>query len=156
MIRTGSRFGYWVVEWADGFDPSLADLMLQFSEAVIGNRIAIASCDSGPFLPNDAETKNGWTIHNALAISPRIQSVAELPTPGFDEWYVYDLDVPFDHHNSFVNRFGFSPLDTEGGDAEKFWVQVENFRPLHVLGAGTPTMFFATRDEAMFMKITNV
>lgn len=156
MMRTGSRSGYWVVEWADGFDPSLADLMLQFPEAVIGHRIAIASCDSGPFSPSQPEMEKGWTTHNALAVSPCVQSAAELPTPGFDEWYVYDVEAPSDHHKSFVNRFGFSPLDAESEDTKDFWAQVEHFRPLHVLGAGTPTMFFATQDEAMYRRMTNV
>nr|WP_315487100.1 hypothetical protein [uncultured Undibacterium sp.] len=155
-MRTGSRFNYWVVEWADGFDPSLSDLMLQFPQTVVGNRVAIASCDSGPFLPSQAELKKGWTTRNGLAVSPCVQIASELPTPGFDEWYVYNSEVPSDQHKSFVNQFGFSPLDVESQDTKDFWAQVVLYQPLHVLGAGTPTMFVVTQDEALYRRMTSV
>ena len=126
-MRTGFRFDYWVVEWADGFDPSLSSLMLQFPEAVIGSRVAIASCDSDLFLPSQAELKKGWTTRYGLAVSPCVQIAPELPTPGFDEWYVYNSEVPSDLHKSFVNRFGFSPLDVESQDTKDFWAQVVHY-----------------------------
>jgi hypothetical protein len=149
MMRTKFRSGYWVVEWTDNFDPSLADFVSRFPEAVLGHRIAIASCDSGPFSPSEYEISKGWVVHDKLAVSPFVQSISDLPMPGFDEWYVYENEVPNDCHESFVNKFGFSPLGDESVDVNSFWSQVMRFRPLHVLGAGTPAMFFATRDEKL-------
>ena len=156
MMRTGSRSGYWVVEWAGGFDPSLTDLVPRFPEMVVGHRIAIASCDSGPFVPTPDELEKGWFRQNEVAISPRLQDVSDLPMPGFDEWYVYDLEAPTDHIRSFVNRFGFAPLDEGNSETQDFWAQVERLRPLHVLGAGTPTMFFARRDETIYRRVCSV
>ncbi|MGC4441950.1 hypothetical protein ABXW85_24100, partial [Streptococcus suis] len=51
-------------------------------------------------------------------------------------------------YRSSVNRFGFAPLPPD--KATDFWAQVETALPLHVLGAGTPTMFLATRDRISF------
>jgi hypothetical protein len=156
MMRTGVRSGYWVVEWADEFDPNLADFVLRFPEIVRGHRIAIASCDSGSFEPTQAEYAQGWIKKNEMAVSPVVDVVSALPMPGFDEWYVYPGEVPDEHHRLFVNRYGFAPLDELNSETQDFWDQVETLRPLHVVGAGTPTMFFATQDEAIFRKVSSV
>ena len=156
MMRTGFRSGYWVVEWSDEFDPNLADLLPRFPEMVRGHRVAIASCDSGPFEPTQAEYAEGWVKRNGIAVSPVVVEASDLPTPGFDEWYVYAGEAPEGHHRSFVNRWGFAPLDESNPEADVFWDQVERFQPLHVVGSGTPTMFFATRDDAIFRKVSSV
>jgi hypothetical protein len=154
MMRTGFRSAYWVVEWQYEFDPSLADLLSRFPEMVRGHRIAIASCDSGVFEPTQAEYVKGWVKRNEVAVSPIVVEISELPTPGFDEWYVYAGEAPGEHHRSFVNRLGFAPLNESNREFQDFWTQVETFQPLHVIGAGSPTMFFVTRDEVIFRKIT--
>ena len=156
MLRTGFRSGYWVVEWVDEFDPNLAHLLPRCPDLVCGHRVAIASCDSGPFEPTQAEYAKGWVVRNNVALSSIIVEASELPTPGFDEWYVYAGEAPEEHHRSFVNRWGFAPLDETIPEFHDFWGQVEKFQPLHVVGAGTPTMFLATRDEAIFRKVCSV
>jgi len=156
MMRTGFRSGYWVVEWADDFDPNLADLVHRFPEMICGHRVAIASCDSGPFEPTQTEYAKGWIRKNEVAVSPVISEASDLPTPGFDEWYVYAGEAPDQKHRSFVNRWGFAPLDELNPEIQDFWGQVEKFQPLHVIGAGAPTMFLATQDEAIFRKISSV
>ena len=156
MINKGSQAGYWVVTWADGFDPSLDDLLPHLPEAVVGHRVLIASFDSGQFAPIQEELDNGWSLQGSQAVSPRIQSAADLPAVGFDEWYVYEGKVPPEHHKAFVNRFGFSPIDPACMEANEFWEQVKRFQPLHVLGAGTPTMFLVTRDEQTYARAVEV
>lgn len=146
------RPGYHVIVWADDFDPSLATLIASVPELVLGHRVAIASCDSGPFQVDEEDMAKGWAIIGRLAISPRVQSISDLPTPGFDEWYVYESDVPREEHASFVNHHDFSPFDENSKQTENFWKQVERFQPLHVLGAGASTMFLVTRDEAIHKK----
>jgi hypothetical protein len=69
---------------------------------------------------------------------------------------VYPGEVPDEHHRLFVNRYGFAPLDELNSETQDFWDQVETLRPLHVVGAGTPTMFFAAQDEAIFRKVSGV
>ncbi|MES2508843.1 MAG: hypothetical protein V4625_02895 [Pseudomonadota bacterium] len=138
----------------DDFDPNLADLLDRFPEIVRGHRVAIASCDSGAFEPTQVEYAKGWIKAAKLAISPVVDVVSDLPMPGFDEWYVYSGEVPDAHHQTFINRWGFAPLDEVNPETKVFWMQVVQFRPLHVVGAGT-TMFFATQDQEFFRKISN-
>ena len=66
MINTGNKAGYWVVTWADGFDPSLDDLLPHVPEAVVGRRVLIASFDSGQFEPTQEELDNGWSAQLAI------------------------------------------------------------------------------------------
>jgi hypothetical protein len=156
MIIKGRRGEYWAITWADGFDPSLHDLLPLVPEAVLGRRVLIASIDSGQFKPTPDELNDGWSMQGQQAVSPLIEALSVLPAVGFDEWYVYEGDVPREHHKAFVNGFGFSPLDPGCVEAAEFWEQVAQFRPLHVLGAGTPTMFLVTRDERIYAQAEKV
>ncbi len=152
MVKTGKQADYWVVSWADGFDPSLDDLLPHIPEAVLGQRVLIASFDSGQLVPTPYELEHGWSVQGGQAVSAPVKAVSEIPAVGFDEWYVYDRDVPIGHHKSFVNRLGFSPLDPACVEANEFWEQVARFQPLNVLGAGAPTMFLVTRDEQIYAR----
>lgn len=156
MIKTGMHAGYWVVTWADGFDPSLDDLLPHIPEAVLGRRVLIASFDSGQFSPTQHELEHGWSVQGNQAVSAPVKAVSDVPAVGFDEWYVYDGDVPLGHHKAFVNRLGFSPLDPACLEATEFWKQVARFQPLNVLGAGTPTMFLVTRDAQIYARAVAV
>lgn len=152
-MRMGFCSDYWVIEWADGFDPNLRDLVPHFPEMVLGHRVVIASCDSGSFRPDQDELAQGWSWQDEVAVSPCVRDVSDLPMPGFDEWYVFDAEISGGRYRSFVNRYGFAPLNEMDPETHSFWEQVARFRPLHVIGAGTPTMFFVTRDEAIFRRV---
>lgn len=151
-MLTGTRSGYWVVQWSHDWDPSLTDLLEQLPDLVLGRYVSIASCDSGPYRPTDNELQNGWEVTADTATSSRIGSVSDLPVSGFDEWYVHERRPSPYSYQSFVNAFGFSPLTASEDTLNQFWAQVEATRPLHVLGAGTPTMFIVTRDENSFKR----
>lgn len=155
-MRTGFQSDYWVVEWTEGRDPSLKDLIDRFPEIVVGRYAVIVCSDSGSYRPTDAEIKAGWHGQHGMAISPQISEASQLPMPGFDEWYVYDNFGAIGHCRAFVNHFGFAPLDASNDLTNAFWSQVEACQPLHVLGAGTPTMFFLTRVEALFKMVTSL
>lgn len=150
VTRTGERAGYWIVEWNDGTDAAIGDLVFGCPELLLGRRVAIASCDSGAYTPTDEECTAGWSQIGALAVSPLVTAVSQLPMPGFDEWYVYDELLRFEAHANFVNRAGFSPLNVDDPYTEKFWEQVVKLEPLHVLGSGTPCLFLVTRDKTAF------
>lgn len=146
------RFGYWAIQWSAAWDPSLTDLLRVAPELVLGRRVAITSCDSGPYVPSEDELSAGWSLCETTAISREIAQPAELPAPGFDEWYVFDSTpqvVPMRNH---VNQYNFSVLD-ECDATELFWEQIRKAQPLHVLGAGTPNMFFVTRDHDSFERV---
>lgn len=148
----GERNGYWMIEWSDAWDPSLTDLLQVAPELVVGKQVAITSCDSGPYLPSEAELKSGWSRCETTAISRDVVQVTELPAPGFDEWYVYDSAPLICPQRNHVNRYGFSVFD-EGVITESFWDQIRQVAPLHILGAGTPNMFFLTRDRQIFDRV---
>ncbi|MGZ3184955.1 MAG: hypothetical protein ACXU8N_21180 [Telluria sp.] len=151
-MRYGERCGYSAIEWSTAWDPSLRDLIGVAPELVVGQRVAITSCDSGSFRPSAQDLTSGWQCCESTAISKEISSPSDLPTPGFDEWYVFarpPLVVPLRNH---VNRYGFSVFD-ECDEADSFWEQVKESEPLHVLGAGTPNMFLVTRDKAIFDRV---
>lgn len=146
------RFGYWVIQWSEAWDPSLADLLQVAPELVVGRRIAITSCDSGPYVPSEHELNAGWRLFDTTAISKEVVQPSELPAPGFDEWYVFNSTpqvVPLCNH---VNRYNFSVLD-KCDATELFWEQIRKTQPLHVLGAGTPNIFLATRDCDIFKRV---
>jgi hypothetical protein len=109
-MRTGERAGYRIVEWVDGTDGAIEDLVECCPELLFGRYVAIASCDSGPYAPTGEEFTEGWCKFGELAVSPPVKAISELPMPGFDEWYVYDELIKFESHSNFVNRIGFSPL----------------------------------------------
>jgi hypothetical protein len=149
----GERSGYGIIQWSYDWDPSLNDLLNVVPEIALGKRVAITSCDSGPYRLFPEDLAKGWTMEGDISLSPPVSTINELPTPGFDEWYVYD-DVPTTYpKTNFVNRLGFSPLDKDSEETDMFWSQIEEVQPLHVLGAGTPNMFFATRDKATFERV---
>lgn len=153
---TGHRAGYCVIQWSSDWDPSLTDLLERMPGFVIGRRVAIASCDSGRYLPSAAELANGWELVEGIAVSPMIASASALPMPGFDEWYVYDQRPDTYAYKTFVNQFGFSPLAVENPKVTEFWAQVDATRPLHVLGSGTPVMFVVTRDVDLFEQANEI
>jgi hypothetical protein len=146
------RFGYWAIQWSTAWDPSLTDLLRIAPELVLGKRVAITSCDSGSYVPSKDEMDAGWSLVETIAITKEIVQTAELPAPGFDEWYVFDSIprvVPMRNH---VNMYDFSVLH-QCAVAESFWEQVRTTQPLHVLGAGTPSIFLVTRDRESFERM---
>jgi hypothetical protein len=148
VCLAGHKQKYSVVQWSYEWDPSLFDLLDRMPELVLGRHVVVVSWDSGQYKPTQAELDCGWEVVNGVAVSPKIAVVSDLLTAGFDEWYVYEeRPRPYGYLAS-VNRFGFAPLPPD--QAPEFWTQVEDALPLHVLGAGTPTMFLATRDRKSF------
>ncbi len=151
-MEQAERDGYWAIEWSSAWDPSLADIIRFAPELVLGKRVAMSACDSGAYVPPEDEIRDGWRFVDAIAISKAVTHPAELPTPGFDEWYVFDSMPQLIPTRNHVNQYGFSVLGNDDA-AASFWDQVTRTQPLHALGAGTPNMFFVTRDRETFQRI---
>lgn len=150
MMRTGQRAGYWMVEWGNGCDASLRDLVPVCPAIVLGRRAVIASWDSGTYRPTSEDLAAGWQSIGQLAVSPRIEAVDALPLLHFEEYYLYDREPVLAPHRHFVNRCEFSPLAEGDAETEAFWAQIAQHRPDHVAGAGSPALFLVTRDEALW------
>ncbi|MFZ6642318.1 hypothetical protein ACO0LL_21525 [Undibacterium sp. TC4M20W] len=156
QTQTHYRHGCHIFVWTGIADPSLATLIQSCPELVLGRQVTIAACDGGPYQPDQEEMARGWVVHNTLAVSPHVQDIADLPTPGFDEWYVYEAEPPREQHAVSVNHFEFSVLDEQSEQARVFWSQVESFQPLHVLGAGAGFMFVLSRDEQIHRQLQKI
>jgi hypothetical protein len=137
MTHTAEQHGYWVVQWSGNCDPSLEDLLVVAPALVRTKRVAVVACDGGPYTPSADELAAGWSLAGNVAISGEVTDPLDLPTPGFDEWYVFDAVPGIVPTRVHVNRYNFSVFD-ESDEAKSFWEQVVNAQPLHVLGAGTP------------------
>lgn len=148
-VKQKQRDLYWAIQWSEDACQSLADLIRLAPELVYGKRVAITSCDSGPYRPTLDEVNAGWSLVGNTAISKKIEDPLELPAVGFDEWYVFDDSpniTPTQHH---VNHYDFSLFD-ESDVTKSFWKQINETTPLHVLGDGAPNLFVVTRDRAIF------
>ncbi|HEY4542382.1 MAG TPA: hypothetical protein VIG66_08420, partial [Noviherbaspirillum sp.] len=85
-----------------------------------------------------------------------VHATNDLPMSGFDEWYVFEVVPTIFPRQNFVNRYGFSTLDSDNEATKMFWAQIEEAQPLHALGAGTPNMFFTTRDKVTFERVKRI
>jgi hypothetical protein len=88
MLTVGSEGCY---EWL--VTDQQFDLQQLCPEVVLGNYLAITSIDSGSFVPTEKETSAGWQSRAKIAYSPQIQNVEEIPSAGWDEWYIFDKPV---------------------------------------------------------------
>jgi hypothetical protein len=154
-VKQIQRDGYWAMQWSEDECHSLADLIRLSPELVCGKRVAITSCDSGPYRPSLVEVNAGWSLVGSTGISKEIENPTELPTLGFDEWYVFDAIPHVVPMHSHVNYYNFSLLD-ECDATRSFWKQIRETSPLHVLGDGAPNSFVVTRDRTIFNRLQNL
>jgi len=152
ILEQTERDGYHVIQWRDDSHRSFVELLELAPELVCGKRVAITSCDSGPYAPSSDEVDAGWTRVGSTAISAEIDGPLELPAVGFDEWYIFDEVPHVVPTRSHVNQFDFSLLD-ESDATESFWEQIGETHPLHVLGDGAQNVFFVTRDRTTYDRV---
>jgi hypothetical protein len=132
MLAVGSEGLY---EWL--VSDHQFDLLQLCPEVVLGKYVAITSIDSGSLVPTEKETTTGWQSRGKIAYSPQVQSVEEIPSAGWDEWYIFDkpfdlgvshlaeniFEVPQEqgHVSVFVNYlFALHPPERAKGLATKF------------------------------------
>jgi hypothetical protein len=160
MLTVGSEGLY---EWL--VSDQQFDLLQLCPEVVLGKYVAITSIDSGSFAPTEAETAAGWQSRGKIAYSPRVQSVEEIPSAGWDEWYVFDqlvdlgtshlaeniFEVPQEqgHVSVFVN-YGFALYPSERSSlATLFWPQIARIRPESYV-ADNDYLTFASVNKTLF------
>lgn len=150
-VNIGTHSIYRALEWSDGFDVNLGDVIRMHPELVLGNQVVIVRSDSVPYQPNSIELASGWQKIDELAISPSVTDISFLPTPCFDEWYIFER-APDPAKLFFLSSMGSFQLFGEGADAEAFWSQVEELKPLHVL-VGAVDLLLVTRDDVVFRRM---
>jgi hypothetical protein len=145
-------------------------------QVFLGKRLAVTSIDSGVLRLTEEEKNKGWWTADdrkilcglpdgsrehhddwRVAFSPVLQSVHGLPNEthleccdGFDEWYVFDREIPASDIEVFVNWMGFRLYDPVWNWAiDRFWHQMTVLNPESYIAEGT-VFTFATRNTDLF------
>lgn len=151
-LHTGTRAGYSALDWNNGCDVNLGDIIHQLPQLVLGRYVAIAWSDSGPYDLSAAEISSGWQRVGDLAISPMITNVGQLPTPGFDEWYVFERLPDRARLAKFSSAIAFAPFG-ESNKVYEFWSQIDDLQPTHALLGACPSLLMITQDVAMYERV---
>lgn len=119
--------------WLTMIDRDITSLLDICPEIVLGKYLAVTRIDGGPLRLTEQEKAQGWWTTEAgrvfqgtswsppeyqddwrIAYSPRINSIHGLPNEthdeccaGYDEWYVFEHQVPVEDIEAFVNWVGF-------------------------------------------------
>lgn len=154
MTTVGPRHGqHGAFHWIQAPEGTLLTLLRCCPELVVGRFVAVMSFDSGPYRLTSTDVAAGWRSDGAIAYSPRISGIEQLPMGEWDEWYVLKQARALPPVDVVVNHAGFSPepaaTATESGrramdtlDAyaaerlERFWSQLETIRPLAWVAEG--------------------
>ncbi|MEE4071419.1 hypothetical protein [Pseudomonas viridiflava] len=117
--------------------------------------MAIAWLDSRRYNLSAAEMGRGWQRIGDLAISPMVTDVDQLPTPGFDEWYIFERLPDRMSLTKFGSAIAFLPFG-ESDKADQFWAQIEGLQPTHALLGACPSLLLITRDTALYERLLNI
>ncbi|HET9408012.1 MAG TPA: hypothetical protein VFO39_12305 [Candidatus Sulfotelmatobacter sp.] len=165
MLAVGSQGIYeWLVSDAE------FDLLQLCPEVVLGKYVAITSIDSGEFVPNEKEIAAGWQSRARIAYSPQVRNITEIPSEGWDEWYIFDkptdlgtshrseniFEVPHEqgHVSVFVN-YGFALHPPDRADlnlANLFWPQMSRIRPESYI-ADNDCLTFVSMNKTLFSRV---
>lgn len=144
------------------------DLLRLCPQIVLGKYVAITSIDSGPLEPTEKEAMAGWQSRGKIAYSPQVQSVEEIPSAGWDEWYIFDkpvdlglshlaeniFEVPHEpgHISDFVN-YGFALQPPARAKlAYLFWPQIDRIRPESYV-ADNDYLTFVSANKDLFSSV---
>ena len=77
-----------------------------------GNRLAIATFDSGSITPTPEERALGWSVVDEAMVSPPLTPRVKIPREDYDEWYIFpELPERVSILDRFVNHGGFTLAD---------------------------------------------
>jgi hypothetical protein len=163
MLNVGSEGSYdWLVS------DQQFDLLRLCPQIVLGKYVAITSIDSGALEPSEAEATAGWQSRGKIAYSPQVQSIEEIPSAGWDEWYIFDKPVDLGlshltenifempqeagHVSDFVN-YGFALHPPERAKlAYLFWPQIDRIRPESYV-ADNDYLTFVSASKDLFSSV---
>lgn len=118
-------------------------------------RLWITAFDSGPITPTPDELELGWKMVGGAMVSPLLDQSIHIPCDTYDEWYLFEDDLPKPEvFERFVNYGGFnlaepremaasfdptwerSGLDWLYPVQERFWSHLERISPLSYVSSG--------------------
>jgi|SRR5215831_486166 len=85
MLSVGSEGSYdWLVS------DQQFDLLRLCPQIVLGNTLLSRPSIEESSCPTEKEAAVGWQNRGKIAYSPQVQSIEEIPSAGWDEWYIFD------------------------------------------------------------------
>ena len=144
------------------------DFLQLCTEVVLGKYVAVTSIDSGSLVPTEKERAAGWQSRGEIAYSPQVQSVEEIPSAGWDEWYIFDkpvdlgtshlgehiFEVPQEQgHLSVWVNYGFALHPAERSNlATLFWSQIVRIHPESYV-ADNDYLTFVSGNKTLFASV---
>ena len=126
---------------------NIDDFRRKFESYLLGKYICVTTFDSGPLTISPQEKKEGWKTLHGIAISPGLKSNTNIPTAGFDEWYIFDsVPMKLVIEEKFVNYFNLD-LSEDSDDVTRFWTEVEKHKPYIYLSDGTRLTIVSSDNE---------
>ena len=155
-MRHVERDGYHLLDWSPNDQRTLLDLWTAVPEIVIGRYLVNTSFDSGHLTLTPEETSAGWKMIGALAHSPKIEQLSEVPNSQYDEWLVFDSPTDVPEFETMVNYQTFTPIDFDWHEKlERYWSQILTYHPRHVL-AENQRLYVVTADENVLRKLQTI
>jgi hypothetical protein len=152
-MRHHQRDDYHAFDWPERPDLFISDLWRAFPEMILGRYLVNTSFDSGYLTLSESEIEDGWSMHGRCAHTPRISSLDQIPHDQFDEWLVFEEPVEVSAFETMVNFCAFTPIDFDWAEKlERFWTQVKEIRPLHIIGEND-RVYFVSRDAELVRRI---
>ena len=168
-------------QWLTMVDRDITSLLSICPEVVVGKYLAVTRIDGGSLrLTHEEKSAGWWTAEDGkvfqgtswsppeyrddwkIAYSPRITSIHGLPNEthdeccaGFDEWHVFEQQVPAGEMEAFVNWVGFRFYDPiYEWCTNRFWNQMLRIQPESYIADGT-VFTVVTRNPVLFDRITS-
>jgi hypothetical protein len=154
-MKCGTKGKYFWLEWAnEAPDRDIPWLLTACPEIVLGQFVVNTSFDSGSLYINEDMLKKGWCKNGKLAISPKIESVQEIPHDMYDEWFAFREPNRFNPLVAYVNCCDFSLVDSPKElMLEPFWKQIEELQPENYFSEGR-NLICITLHKEIFEKLS--
>lgn len=134
---------------------SIDDFRRKFDSHLLGKYICVTAFDSALLTISPDEKNNGWRTLNGIAISPKIKNDSEIPTAGFDEWYIFSsAPTKFAVEEKFVNYSNLD-LSEDSDDVTRFWTEIEKHQPQIYISEGN-RLTIASSDKELIRRIESL
>lgn len=136
--------------WFQTFDTdfTIDRFLKEFKQHLIDKYVSVTSFDSGGLYLSDEEKQIGWTDINEIATSPAVKKETDIPTAGFDEWYVFVKRPSTIKLTDVYVNYGSFNLEESSDLLKNFWQDIEHNHPDIYVAEGD-SLKIVTTDEKL-------
>lgn len=135
---------FWIEIDSNLYD--IDSLLKSHSEFIINNYVAISCFDSGNIVWSDDELADGYKYYGSIPFTKKISNPWEIPSAGYDEWYLFEEPREFQLSQTFINYSGFSLHNDPSNMLDQFWTQLNSANPVKFI-AQNGHFIFITQIE---------